>query len=158
MSMQYWLVKSEPDCYSIQDLKRDKKTAWNDVRNYQARNFLRAMKEGDWLLFYHSSCAVPAIVGLAKVVNEAYPDPTQFDTRSEGYDGASSKDNPRWSTVDVSFVEQFKEPLTLAELKIDPHFKGMEVLRQGSRLSVQPVTEKHFTYILKLRSAKNKSL
>lgn len=150
--MQYWLVKSEPDCYSIEDLKREKIGSWTDVRNYQARNFLRAMKKGDLLLFYHSSCAVPAIVGIAKVVKEAYPDPTQFDPKNEGYDAKSTKDNPRWSTIDVSLVEIFKEPLSLADLKSDKRFVGMEVTKQGSRLSVQPVSETHFKQVLKLRS------
>jgi predicted RNA-binding protein with PUA-like domain len=152
--MQYWLVKSEPDCYSIQDLKREKIGSWTDVRNYQARNFLRAMKKGDLLLFYHSSCAVPAVAGVAKVVKEAYPDPTQFDTKHDGYDATSTKNNPRWSTVDVTLVEIFKEPLTLAELKNNPVFSGMEVVKQGSRLSVQPVSDTHFTEVLKLRSKK----
>lgn len=150
--MQYWLVKSEPDCYSIQDLKREKVGSWTDVRNYQARNFLRAMKKGDLLLFYHSSCAVPAVVGVAKVAKEAYPDPTQFEVGNDGYDAKSTVENPRWSTVDVKLVEIFKEPLTLAELKNDPAFAGMEVTRQGSRLSVQPVSEKHFERVMKLRS------
>ncbi len=153
--MQYWLVKSEPSCYSIEDLKKDKVTQWNDVRNYQARNFIRAMKKGELLLFYHSSCAVPGIVGLAKVEREAYADPTQFDPKSEGFEKASTQDNPRWSTMDAKFVELFKEPLTLAELKLDPAFTGMIVTQQGSRLSVQPVSEKHFTRVLELRSKKN---
>ncbi|MEN9920806.1 MAG: hypothetical protein RL538_699 [Candidatus Parcubacteria bacterium] len=152
--MQYWLVKSEPDCYSILDLKREKIGSWTDVRNYAARNFLRAMKKGDLLCFYHSSCAVPGIVGVAKVVKEAYPDPTQFDKTHDGYDAKSTSENPRWSTVDVSLVEIFKEPLTLAELKLDPAFAGMEVVKQGSRLSVQPVSETHFKRIQKLRSKK----
>ncbi len=152
--MQYWLVKSEPSCYSIEDLKRDKITQWNDVRNYQARNFIRAMKKGDLLLYYHSSCAVPGIVGLAKVDKEAYPDPTQFDSKSEGYEKASTKENPRWSTMDAKFVEIFKEPLTLSELKLDPAFTGMVVIQQGSRLSVQPVSEIHFKHVLALRSKK----
>ena len=152
--MQYWLVKSEPDCYSIEDLKREKVGSWTDVRNYQARNFIRAMKKNDTLLFYHSSCAVPSIVGVAKVVKEAYPDPTQFDKKNEGYDPKATAENPRWSTVDVSLVEIFKEPLTLAELKNDPTFVGMEVTRQGSRLSVQPVSEKHFNQVMVLRSKK----
>lgn len=150
--MQYWLVKSEPDCYSIQDLKREKVGSWTDVRNYQARNNLRAMKVGDLLLFHHSSCAVPAVVGVAKVVKEAYPDPTQFDLKNEGYDAKSTKDNPRWSAVDVSLVEIFAEPLTLAEIKTNKNFLGMELVKQGSRLSVQPVTEKHFNLVMKLRS------
>lgn len=150
--MQYWLVKSEPSCYSIEDLKREKIGSWTDVRNYAARNFLRAMKKGDLLLFYHSSCAVPGIVGIAKVVKEAYPDPTQFDATHDGYDAKSTPESPRWSTVDVSLVEIFTKPLTLAELKNDPAFSGMEVVRQGSRLSVQPVTEKHFKRVIALRS------
>ena len=150
--MQYWLVKSEPECYSIQDLKRDKVTQWNDVRNYQARNFLRAMKKGDWLLFHHSSCAVPAIVGVAKVVKEAYPDPTQFDAKKDGFDPKSTKDTPRWSTVDVSLVEIFAEPLTHLEVKSDKAFTGMELVKQGRRLSVQPVSEAHYKRVLALRS------
>ena len=150
--MQYWLVKSEPECYSIQDLKRDKVTQWNDVRNYQARNFLRAMKKGDWLLFHHSSCAVPALVGVAKVVKEAYPDPFQFDAKKDGFDPKSTKDTPRWSTVDVSLVEIFAEPLTLLEVKSDKAFTGMELVKQGSRLSVQPVSEAHYKRVLALRS------
>jgi predicted RNA-binding protein with PUA-like domain len=150
--MQYWLGKSEPDCYSIDGLKRDKITSWNDVRNYAARNFLRAMKKGDLLLFYHSSCAVPAIVGVGKVVKEAYPDPTQFDSKYDGFDAKSTAENPRWSTVDVQFVEKFKTPLTLAQVKNDPAFRGMELTRQGNRLSVQSVSEKHFKLIIALRS------
>ena len=154
--MQYWLVKSEPSCYSILDLKRDHVTQWNDVRNYQARNFLRAMRKGDLLLFYHSSCAVTGVVGVAKVEKEAYPDPTQFDSNSEGYEKTSTIENPRWSTVDVRFVELFKDVLTLAELKKDPAFAGMVVTQQGSRLSVQPVSEAHFKRTLLLRSKKPK--
>jgi len=152
--MQYWLGKSEPNCYSIDDLKRDKVTSWDDVRNYQARNYLRAMKKGDLLLFYHSSCAVPAIVGVGKIVKEAYPDPTQFLTKHDGYDPKSTVANPRWFTVDVQFVEKFKIPLTLAEIKNDPAFTGMELTRQGSRLSVQAVSEKHFLAVMKFCSTK----
>ncbi len=150
--MNHWLVKSEPDCYSIDDLKREKVGSWTDVRNYQARNHLRTMKKGDLLLFHHSSCAVPAIVGVARVVREAYPDPTQFDTKNEGYDAKSTKENPRWSTVDVSLVEKFMDPLTLREIKADPYFTGMELVKQGSRLSVQPVSEQHFNQVMKLCS------
>ena len=152
--MQYWLVKSEPSCYSIEDLKREKVGAWTDVRSYEARNNLRAMKKGDLLLFYHSSCAVPAVVGVAKVVKEAYPDPTQFDLKNEGYDVKSTKDNPRWSAIDVSLVDIFIEPLSLADIKKDAKFSGMELTKQGSRLSVQPVSEKHFTSVMKLRGKK----
>lgn len=150
--MQYWLVKSEPDCYSIKDLRREKIGSWTDVRNYQARNFLRAMKRGDGLLFYHSSCKEVGIVGLATVVKEAYPDPTQFNEKNDGYDGKSTKENPRWSTVDVKFVEEFATPLTLNEIKADKKFAGIEVAKQRSRLSVQPVSEEHYKRVLSLKS------
>ena len=152
--MQYWLVKSEPDCFSIEDLQREKISSWTDVRSYAARNNLRAMKKGDLLLFYHSSCAVPGIVGVAKVAKEAYPDPTQFDPNAEGYDVKSTVENPRWSTVDVSLLEIFKTPLTLTELKQDRFFSGMEVVKQGSRLSVQPVAEPQYKRIVELRGIK----
>jgi predicted RNA-binding protein with PUA-like domain len=146
--MQYWLMKSEPDCYSIMDLKREKVGSWTDVRNYQARNFLRAMKKGDGVLFYHSSCKEVGIVGLATVVKEAYPDPTQFKLSEDGYDPKSTTDNPRWSAVDVKFVKEFKTTLTLSELKADTEFAGMEVTKQGSRLSVHPVTEAHYNRVI----------
>jgi predicted RNA-binding protein with PUA-like domain len=150
--MNYWLMKSEPSCYGINDLKRQKVGMWDDVRNYQARNHMRAMKKGDGVLFYHSSCDVIGIVGLAEVRKEAYPDPTQFDATSYKYDAKSTKENPRWSSVDLKFVENFTEPLTLAELKLDPFFKDMLVVKKGMRLSVQPVSKKHFDRIVKLRS------
>lgn len=150
--MHYWLLKSEPSCYSIDDLKREKVTAWTDIRNYQARNFLRDMKKGDRVLFYHSSCDTVGVVGEATVEKEAYPDPTQFDVKSEGYERASTVDNPRWSAVDIQFKQKFSEPLTLSEIKLDPQFSTMGVVKQGSRLSVQPVSEKHFTQVLKLRT------
>ena len=152
--MAYWLMKSEPSCYSIDDLKREKVGMWDDVRNYQARNFMREMKRGDTVLFYHSSAEPTGIVGLATVAKEAYPDPSQFDTKSYKYDPKSTKENPRWSSVDVRFVEKFKEPLTLQELKNDPAFEGMLVVKRGMRLSVQPVSEKHFKKILKMRGKK----
>ncbi len=153
--MQYWLVKSEPDCYSIQDLKRERVSAWTDVRNYQARNFLRSMRKGDGLLFYQSSCKEVGIVGLATVAKEAYPDPTQYKASEDGYDLKSTLENPRWSAVDVKFVEEFKSLLTLSELKSDKNFGGLEVLKQGSRLSVQPVSEVHYKRVLELKSKKN---
>lgn len=149
--MKYWLLKSEPSCYSIDDLKRDKVTAWTDVRNYQARNFLRDMKVGDRVLFYHSSTQVVGIVGLAKVFKSAYVDPLQFDENNEGFDKASTEINPRWSAVDISFVEKFSEPLTLFEIKLDPKFATIGVAKQGSRLSVQPVHETHFNRVVLLR-------
>lgn len=145
--MNYWLVKSEPSCYSIQDLKRDKVTAWNDVRNYQARNFLRAMKKGDKVLFYHSSCDLVGVVGEVTVKKEAYPDPTQFDKNSEGFDETSTPDNPRWSTVDMSFSRIYNDTVTLAQIKTSPKLQKMALIKPGNRLSVMPVTEGEFTYI-----------
>ena len=152
--MQYWLMKSEPDCYSIGDLKREKVGAWTDVRNYQARNFLRAMKKGDGVLFYHSSCKEVGIIGVAIVHKEAYPDPTQFKLSEDGYDSKSTLENPRWSAVDVKFVEEFPSVLSLKELKEDTRFAGMEVTKQGSRLSVHPVSEVHYKRVLALKSKK----
>ena len=151
--MRYWLIKSEPSCYSIDDLKRDKVGVWDDIRNYQARNSMRDdMRKGDTALFYQSSADVIGIVGLATIVREAYPDATQYDKKSEGYDAKATKEDPRWFAVDVKFKEKFKVPLTLNELKNDPAFSGMVVTQRGSRLSVQPVSEKHAERILKLRS------
>ncbi len=155
--MKYWLIKSEPETYSIDDLKRDKIGVWDDIRNYQARNSMRDdMKKGDVAFFYQSSADVIGIVGVATIVKEAYPDATQYDTKSEGYDAKATKENPRWFAVDVKFKEKFKTPLTLGELKNDPAFSGMMVTQKGSRLSVQPVGEKHAQRILKLRSILNR--
>jgi len=147
--MQYWLLKSEGDCYSIDDLRRDKTTAWSGVRNYQARNFMRDhMKKGDLALFYHSSSKPSGIYGIAKIVSAAYPDDTQFDAKDDHYDATSKKIDPRWMCVDVAFVKKFPEPISLEEIKHDPHLEGMMVRQQGSRLSIQPVSEKHFNYIV----------
>jgi predicted RNA-binding protein with PUA-like domain len=151
--MRYWLMKTEPLCYSIDDLKAHKVGMWDDVRNYQARNFIRDdMQKGDLVLFYHSSTDVIGIVGIAEIVREAYPDPTQFDAKSYKYDPKSKKDNPRWFSVDIKFREKFSEPLTLSELKLDPFFSDMLVIKRGMRLSVQPVAKKHFDRVIKLRS------
>ncbi len=150
--MQYWLLKTEPSCYSMDDLKRDRVGMWDDVRSYQARNHLRAMKKGDLVLFYHSSTDIIGVVGIATVAKEAYPDPTQFDKKSYKFDPKSKKENPTWSSVDVRFVEKFKVPMTLQELKNDPFFSDMLVTKKGMRLSVQPVLQKHFLHILKIRS------
>lgn len=153
--MQYWLMKTEPSCYSIDDLKRDGVGIWDDVRSYQARNFMRDMKKDDAVLFYHSSVEPAGIVGRATVVREAYPDPTQFDSTSYKYDAKSDSQNPRWVAVDLKFCEKFIEPLTLHELKCDPFFSDMLVIKRGMRLSVQPVSKKHFTHILALCSKKS---
>jgi predicted RNA-binding protein with PUA-like domain len=147
--MRYWLLKSEGDCYSIDDLKQDKTTAWTGIRNYQARNFMRDdMKKGDMALFYHSSSNPTGVYGIAKIVGEAHADDTQFDAKDDHYDPSSKKADPRWVCVDISFVKKFKEPISLEEIKHDPHLEGMMVRQQGSRLSVQPVEEKHFKYIV----------
>lgn len=146
---RYWLIKSEGDCYSIDNLKKDKKTPWTGIRNYQARNFMRdQMQVGDLVLFYHSVSEPTGIYGVAKVSSKPHPDETAFDKKDEHYDPKSKRENPTWMCVDMSFVKKFKEPISLAELKIDPKLEGMVVRQKGSRLSVQPVSEKHFTYIV----------
>ncbi len=151
--MKYWLMKSEPDVFSWDDLEHSpKKTGpWDGVRNYQARNFMRDDFElGDSILFYHSSCDVPGIYGLAKVARTAYPDPTALDKKSEYYDEKSAKDGvSRWVMVDVQAVEKFSKPATLEELRKDKFLKDMLLLKPGQRLSVQPVDAKHAEYILK---------
>ncbi len=149
----YWLLKTEPTSFSIDDLKREKKTAWSGVRNYQARNFMRVMAVGDLALFYHSSTGEPGIVGVAKVVRAAYPDSTQFDTNDSHYDPKATTEKPIWEHVDVAFVLKFKNVLPLTHLKDDHFFDTMPVTAQGSRLSVQPVAEKHFLKILKMSEA-----
>lgn len=149
-----WLIKSEPESFSIQDLaKAPKKTTfWNGVRNYQARNFLRdAMKKGDLALYYHSGGPAPAVVGIAMVVKEGYADHTQFEANSDYYDAAATKDDPRWFMVDVKLVRIFDEPMTLESLRKVPALGKMVLLQRGSRLSVQPVTQAEFDAIVKLR-------
>ncbi|GLQ90551.1 EVE domain-containing protein [Dyella flagellata] len=149
--MKYWLMKSEPDTFSIDDLKRKKREAWDGVRNYQARNFMRDdMRVGDGVFFYHSNCAEPGIAGLAEVASDAYPDPSQFDPKSKYFDAASSRDNPRWMLVDVKFVNKLKRVITLDELKNHPKLEGMTLLRKGNRLSVMPVDAAEWKYILTL--------
>lgn len=145
----YWLMKSEPDAYSIDDLARDGKTYWDGIRNYQARNFIRDdMRIGDRVLYYHSNAKPPGIVGIAEVVSEAYPDPTQFDASSKYYDPKSSPDDPRWLLVDIAFVARFDEIVSLTALKEDAALDGMLVIRRGQRLSVQPVEERHYVHVL----------
>ncbi len=152
--MKYWLIKSEGDCYSIDDLKKDKKVAWEGVRNYQARNFMmRDMSLGDMALFYHSNGTKinpTGVYGIAKISSKVHVDQTQFDKKDEHYDAKSKTDTPTWHCVDFSFVQKFKNPVTLFEIKIDPKLEGMVVRSVGSRLSIQPVSEKHFKYIEKL--------
>lgn len=148
---QYWLMKSEPDEYSIDDLARDKRAPWFGVRNYQARNFMRdQMRVGDEVLFYHSSCPEPGVAGLARVASAAYPDATQFDTKSPYYDPKASTDNPRWVLVDVTFVQQFKHVVTLSQLRHAASLKQLIILRPGNRLSITPVTKREFDAIKRL--------
>jgi len=147
--MAYWLFKSEPDAFSIDDLARAKQTAWEGVRNYQARNFLRdEVKAGDGVLFYHSSCKPMAVVGTAKVVRAAYPDPTQFDRKSHYHDAKATPDAPRWFLVDVAFDSRFAHPVTLDEMKAMPALKEMVLLKRG-RLSIQPVRAAEWRAIVK---------
>lgn len=150
----YWLLKSEPDTFSIDDLRRKRREPWDGVRNYQARNLIRdAMAPGQWALFYHSNAKPPGVVGLARIVSAPYPDPTQFDAGSAYYDPQSRPDAPRWYCADVEFVEQFRHMVPLHVLKDDPVLEGMLVLRRGQRLSVQPVVAGHFRHVLELAGA-----
>jgi predicted RNA-binding protein with PUA-like domain len=144
----YWLMKSEPESYGIDHLKKDGSTAWEGVRNFQARNFMQAMEVGDEVLFYHSSCAVPGIYGLAKVSAVASPDKTQFDPKSHYFDARAKKEKPIWFCVRVSYVRTFKVPLTLTEMKADKKLNRMKMLEQGSRLSVTPVGDAEFAHIM----------
>jgi len=157
---QMWLMKSEPTCFSIQDLKKSPRqtTCWDGVRNYQARNFMRDdMREGDQVLFYHSNAKPPAIVGTAVIVREAYPDHTAWDKREQHFDPKASPENPIWQMVDIRLESIFDEPLPLEELRGIAALKNMELLRKGSRLSVQPVKPKEFEAVLRLaRRSKTK--
>ena len=155
-AMKFWLMKTEPDVYSIDDLERDGTEPWEGVRNYQARNFMREMAEGDLAIFYHSNAKPPGAAGVCRVSREAYPDDTQFDKKSKYHDPKSTKEDPRWSLVEVEFVEKFAEPISLQALKDDPAFEGMLVTQKGSRLSVQPVEKKHVKRVLKMAGAKTK--
>lgn len=149
--MAYWLMKSEPDTYSIDDLKRDQREMWDGIRNYQARNMMRDdMRVGDKIFFYHSSCKEPAIVGIAKVASKPYPDPTQFDPDSKYFDPKSSEDDPRWYLVDVQFVRRTKRPITLGELKSHPGLDDMILTRRGNRLSIMPVTDDEWDIVLSI--------
>jgi predicted RNA-binding protein with PUA-like domain len=148
-------MKSEPDEFSIDDLARSKKRTapWTGVRNYQARNFMRnEMQVGDGVLFYHSSCPEPGIAGIAEVASKPYPDPTQFDAKSKYHDAASKRDEPRWTLVDVKFVERTRL-LPLEEMRAAPALKDMITLRRGNRLSITPVTPAEWKAVLKLLKA-----
>ena len=143
--MAYWLMKSEPDVYSIDDLKRDKREPWDGIRNYQARNMMRDdMQIGDEVFFYHSNCKEPGIVGVMKVASKPYPDPTQFDKKSKYFDPKSDPDNPRWLLVDVAYKRKLKRTITLSEIREAKGLDGLILTRKGNRLSVIPVEKKHW--------------
>jgi predicted RNA-binding protein with PUA-like domain len=147
--MNAWLMKSEPDECSIDDAlaAKGRKIPWTGVRNYQSRNFMRdAMRVGDGVLFYHSSCAEPGIAGLAEVASASYPDPTQFDRKSKYYDAASSRAAPRWMLVDIRALKKTRL-VSLAELRGHPELADMVVLRRGNRLSITPVTAEQWRFI-----------
>jgi len=145
-------MKSEPDAFSIDDLKRVGTEPWNGVRNYQARNFMRQMQPGDGVFFYHSNCKVPGIVGVAKVASEAYPDHTQFDTKSDYFDAKSTREEPRWSLVDVAYERTLRRIIPLDEIKqhADALGDGFALTQRGSRLSVLPVTAAQWKLLLSL--------
>ena len=149
-------MKSEPDAFSIADLKsRSKKTEhWDGVRNYQARNFMRAMKKGDLAFFYHSSCEVPGVYGIIEIARAAYPDHTAWDPENHHYDPKSTPERPLWFMVDVHFKREFKRPVTLTTIKAQAALKPMRLVQRGSRLSVMPVTAKEWNTILKLAEEK----
>ncbi|HSF21310.1 MAG TPA: EVE domain-containing protein [Burkholderiales bacterium] len=148
--MNYWLFKSEPSAYSIDDLAREGITAWTGVRNYQARNFMRdAMRPGDPGFFYHSSCEVPGIVGIVEVARSAYADPTQFDRKSRYYDPGATREEPRWLNVDVKFVRR-TQVVGLDALRREKALRKMQVLQRGNRLSITPVTPAEWACVMRL--------
>ena len=149
--MACWLMKSEPDVYSIDDLQRDGREMWDSIRNYQARNMMRDdMRIGDEVFFYHSSCKEPGVVGIARVASKPYPDPVQFDKQSRYFDAKSDKDNPRWILVDIEFVRKLKRNITLTDIKAEKSLADMILVRRGNRLSIMPVEKKHWNKILSL--------
>jgi predicted RNA-binding protein with PUA-like domain len=153
--MRYWLFKSEPACFGIDDLaKRPKQTGhWDGVRNYQARNMLRdEIKNGDQVLFYHSSCTPPGVAGIAEVVKSGYPDHTAWDSTADHYDADSTPENPRWYMVDVKLKQKFPHLITLEQIKSNPKLKHMQILRKGNRLSITPVTKEEWDVIVGMSS------
>lgn len=149
--MPYWLMKSEPDEFSIQNLQQLGTGRWDGVRNYQARNFLRSMAEGDPFFFYHSSCATPGIAGIGRITRAAYPDPTALEPNSPYFDAKASETKNPWSAVDVGFVERFSSTLALPQLKLEPALAQLPLAQKGSRLSVMPVSESEWHAILAMR-------
>ncbi|WP_218079770.1 EVE domain-containing protein [Anthocerotibacter panamensis] len=149
--MRFWLMKSEPGVYSIDDLARDGKTSWEGVRNYQARNLMRdEMQVGDLVLFYHSNAEPPGVAGVARIARTAYPDSTALDPNHPYFDPKATPDNPIWLMVDIAFVAKFPRYVSLGELKSDPALVHMPVLRRGMRLSVQPVEPDHFEQVQRM--------
>ena len=149
-NIHYWIMKSEPDEFSIDDLKKKDVSIWDGIRNYQVRNMIRdVMAVGDRAFFYHSSSKEIGIVGEMEVVQSAYPDPTQFKASSKYYDKGSKKDAPRWLSVDVKFVEKFPRTLTLAEIKANPKFATLPLVKKGNRLSIMPISKVRYDLIKK---------
>ena len=151
--MHYWLMKSEPDAFSIDDLQQrpDQTEHWDGVRNYQARNMMRdEMKIGDQIFFYHSNCDLPGIVGIAEVAQESYPDFTAFDPDDKHFDPKSNPDKPTWFMVDVKFVRKLKRTISLQELKTKPELEDLALVRRGNRLSIMPISQPHWDFILDL--------
>lgn len=149
---RYWLMKSEPTCFSMADLEKRSQQIepWDGVRNYQARNFLQAMQLGDLAFFYHSSCPIPGIAGIISIVKRAYPDKTALDISNPHYDPKSTPDKPRWVCVDVQLIKKFKQTVSLAQLKRQSIFSSMRLLQKGNRLSVMPITAEEWQAILML--------
>lgn len=149
--MPFWLMKSEPDELSIQDLQRLTQSRWDGVRNYQARNFMRSMQVGELFFFYHSSCPEPGIAGIARITSAAYPDPTALEPHSHYFDAKASAEKNPWSALDVTFVEAFKQVIPLARLKEQNALLGLPLVQKGSRLSVMPVSQEEWAAVLAMR-------
>lgn len=146
-------MKSEPESYGIKHLRKDRRTAWTGVRNFQARNFMRQMSIGDQVLFYHSNCKAPGVYGIAKVTSEAYPDATQFDSKSPYFDKRATEVKPIWELVDIEFVKEFDKPIALSDIRADSTLRKMMILQPGSRLSVTPVSQEHFIRLTSVRAS-----
>jgi predicted RNA-binding protein with PUA-like domain len=147
---QYWLMKSEPSVFGIDDLVKSGATHWDGVRNFRARNLMRSMAMGDGVFFYHSNADPKAIVGIARVSKEAYPDSSQFDKKSKYYEPRATKEKPYWFMVDIELVRKLDEPVTLESMRDNPELEGMALLKRGQRLSVQPVTEAEWKTICRV--------
>jgi len=150
----YWLMKSEPTVYGIEDLRKDGTTCWDGVRNFKARNYMKEMQVGDGVFFYHSNANPKAIVGIARVSKEAYPDHTQYDKKSNYYEARATKDKPYWFMVDIEFVTKLDQTLSLETLRQVPELEGMALLKRGQRLSVQQVTPEEWKTICKMAGVK----